>query len=166
LVNNDVPSLPLVEAIAVAKVKAVEESIELCHRLQNEVGSYALMGGTGFEQKDFLTCCKFAEGDSRVLMLKCVPMRPRPSSVVGVANSANGGRMARDRLKLFEKRPPAGNPSSWGEEDRLCAELASKMEAEVKASGDRQRAWDENWEAVYHLAEVYMQRVMRDFMSS
>jgi hypothetical protein len=67
---------------------------------------------------------------------------------------------------LFEKRPPAGNPSSWGEEDRLCAELASKMEAEVEASGDRQRAWDENWEAVYHLAEVYMQRVMRDFMSS
>lgn len=47
----------------VAKVKAVEESIEMCHRLQNEVGSYALMGGTGFEQKDFLTCCKFAEGD-------------------------------------------------------------------------------------------------------
>jgi acyl-CoA oxidase len=51
-------------------VKAVEESIEIAHRLQNEVGSYALMAGTGFDQKDFLTCCKFAEGDSRILMQK------------------------------------------------------------------------------------------------
>ena len=40
-------SLNLVEAIAVAKVKAVEESIALVHRLKNEVGSYALMAGTG-----------------------------------------------------------------------------------------------------------------------
>ena len=32
----------------------MEESIDLCHRLQNEVGSYALMGGTGFEQKVYI----------------------------------------------------------------------------------------------------------------
>ena len=124
----------LVEAIAVCKVKAVEDSISLVHRLKNEVGSYALMAGAGielsfllyaglpiylfrylfiylcvcpsmhlivyiyyqhfsssyltptptltqiwhdvnctvlgFDQSDFLTCCKFAEGDSRVLMQK------------------------------------------------------------------------------------------------
>ena len=29
------------------KVKAVEDSISLVHRLKNEVGSYALMAGAG-----------------------------------------------------------------------------------------------------------------------
>ena len=67
---NKPPGIDLVEAIAVCKVKAVEESIQLCHRLKNDVGSYALMAGTGFENSDFLVCCKFAEGDSRVLMQK------------------------------------------------------------------------------------------------
>ena len=42
------------EAIAVSKVKAVEESIEMSFRLKQEVGSYALMSGNGFEQMDFL----------------------------------------------------------------------------------------------------------------
>jgi hypothetical protein len=58
----------LIEAIATGKVKAVEESISLCFRLKQEVGSYALMNNTGFEHMDFLQCCKFAEGDSRILM--------------------------------------------------------------------------------------------------
>jgi len=35
-----------------------------------QVGSYALMHGTGFELMDMLLCCKFAEGDSRILQLK------------------------------------------------------------------------------------------------
>lgn len=54
LKNNQLPSVELVQAIAVAKVRASEESISLCHRLRNEVGSYALMYGNGFEQSDFL----------------------------------------------------------------------------------------------------------------
>ncbi len=58
-----IPPLPLQQAIAVGKVKAVEGAIALCFNLKQEVGSYALMAGTGFEQIDFLTCCKFAEGD-------------------------------------------------------------------------------------------------------
>ena len=66
--QNHQPTIDLVEAIAVAKVKAVEDSIHFVHRLKNDVGSYALMAHTGFDQADFLTCCKFAEGDSRVLM--------------------------------------------------------------------------------------------------
>jgi len=144
LLKDQAPSLALVDAIAVAKVKAVEDSIEMCHRLQNEVGSYALMANTGFEQRDFLTCCKFAEGDSRVLMLK----------------------MARDRLKQFEKKPPAGDSTLWGMEDQLCSSLAAKMAAEVKASGDKQKAWDDNWKEVYELAEVTMARTMSDFMKA
>jgi len=56
----------------------VETSIDLCFRLKQEVGSFALMDDAGFKHMDFLQCCKFAEGDSRILMQK----------------------MARDRLKV------------------------------------------------------------------
>ncbi|KAJ3325740.1 hypothetical protein HDV06_003510 [Boothiomyces sp. JEL0866] len=68
--KREVPPVSLQESIAVVKVKCVEGAIELCHALKQEVGSYALMAGTGFEQLDFLNCCKFAEGDSRILMQK------------------------------------------------------------------------------------------------
>jgi alkylation response protein AidB-like acyl-CoA dehydrogenase len=68
--NEKIPPLKLQQAIAVCKVKAVEESISLCFSLKQEVGSYALQAGTGFEQLDFLQCTKFAEGDSRILMQK------------------------------------------------------------------------------------------------
>lgn len=87
------PADELVQGIAAAKVKAVETAIELCWRLKQEVGSYALMTGCGFEQLDYLQCCKFAEGDSRILMQK----------------------ISRDRLKAFQKgsRGPE-------EEAKLC----------------------------------------------
>jgi acyl-CoA oxidase len=191
---NKLPSIQLVEAIAVAKVKAVEESIEISHRLQNEVGSYALMAGTGFEQKDFLTCCKFAEGDSRILMQK----------------------MSRDRLKVFEKKQASEDPKTWDAETKLCAELASKIAADAKKCGDKQQvrsfvsavylergrpethqnlervsachctrlsaltrslppslpllprvqAWDDNWEGIYALSEVIMQNTISKYMAS
>jgi len=76
-----IPPGELVEAIAAAKVKAVELAISLCWKLKQEVGSYALMTGCGFEQLDYLQCCKFAEGDSRILMQK----------------------ISRDRVKAFQK---------------------------------------------------------------
>jgi acyl-CoA oxidase len=47
---------------------AVDRSIFYSTALKNECGSYALMAKTGFDQMDFLQCCKFAEGDSRILM--------------------------------------------------------------------------------------------------
>jgi len=138
------PELSLVEAIAVAKVKAVEESIEITHRLQNEVGSYALMVGSGFEQKDFLTMCKFAEGDSRVLMQK----------------------MARDRLRLFEKKQASTDSAAWDAETKQCAALSADLAAMVTKSGaDRQQAWDEKWEDVYALAETIMRNKMESFMT-
>lgn len=43
---------------------------ELAQSLHEQVGSYALMHGTGFELMDMLLCCKFAEGDSRILQMK------------------------------------------------------------------------------------------------
>lgn len=76
------PSVDLIDTVATAKVKCIETTIELCFRLKNEVGSYALMAGTGFERLDYLNCCKFAEGDSRILMQK----------------------MARDRMQAFKKK--------------------------------------------------------------
>merc|ERR1712039_1139368 len=96
-----IPPTELVQAIAVAKVKGVETAISLCFRLKQEVGSYALMGDTGFEQMDFLQCCKFAEGDSRILMQK----------------------MARDRMAIF-KKGQKGNE----QEDVICRELAEALQ--------------------------------------
>ena len=49
----------------------METAIELTFRLKKqEVGSYALMDEASFKNSDFLQCCKFAEGDSRILSQK------------------------------------------------------------------------------------------------
>ena len=45
--------------------RAVDEANEMTHRLRQEVGSYALMAGTGFEHTDFLQCCKLRRGQPR-----------------------------------------------------------------------------------------------------
>eukprot|EP00959_Pyramimonas_sp_CCMP1952_P427252 8948165-Pyramimonas_sp.AAC.1 len=58
--------------------------------------------GSGFEQRDFLTCCKFAEGDTRVLMQK----------------------MSRDRVKAFQQ---GARINENLEETRLCSELVEAM---------------------------------------
>merc|ERR1719233_911898 len=70
LLDNRPLPLRLKRAISCCKVLGVDKSIELCHRLKQEVGSYALMSTSGFGQTDFLQVCKFAEGDSRILQLK------------------------------------------------------------------------------------------------
>jgi len=88
---------PLAQAIAAAKVKCIETCIDLCHKLKQEVGSYALMADTGFERLDYLNCCKFAEGDSRILMQK----------------------IARDRVSAFKRQPDVGST----EELALCKTL-------------------------------------------
>lgn len=102
LVAQTIPDTELVNAVAAAKVKAVETAIEVCWKLKQEVGSYALMAGSGFEQLDYLQCCKFAEGDSRILMQK----------------------MSRDRVKAFQKghRGPE-------EEAKLCEILAKTSDS-------------------------------------
>jgi len=125
------PPVGLTDAIAVCKVKAVEDSIEFVQRLQNEVGSYALMKGSGFEQRDFLTCCKFAEGDSRVLMQK----------------------MSRDRVKQFTSSKGSQGPGSE-QERALCADLA----AALRTGGPG--AWDDNYTKVYALAGLIIERTV------
>jgi len=134
------PPEELAHMIATAKVKAVEHSIELCWRLKQEVGSYALMGDAGFGSMDFLQCCKFAEGDSRVLMLK----------------------MARDRLRRFGKEAKAGAPRAVGEEEEtaLCEQLARSLGAARGDKAAEARIFDDEWRTVYSLAEAVMARTM------
>ena len=62
LVSDELPSDDLIDSIATCKIQAVERSIDLCFRLKQEVGSFALMDDAGFKHMDFLQCCKFAEG--------------------------------------------------------------------------------------------------------
>ncbi|KAH8094274.1 acyl-CoA oxidase [Aureococcus anophagefferens] len=136
-----VPDEELAHAIATAKVKAVEHSIDLAWRLKQEVGSYALMGSSGFKHLDFLNCCKFAEGDSRILMQK----------------------MARDRVRKFAADLKAGAADDGTEEARLAGELAAAL---APARGDKaQQAalWDEHDLLVYALAEQMMDRTIREF---
>ena len=101
------------------------------------------MGTSGFVHLDFLNCCKFAEGDSRILMQK----------------------MARDRLRRAIKEQKAGltPPASHAAELQLCAELGKAMAA---AKGDKRREaelWDEHWQTVYALAEATMARTLDEF---
>ncbi|KNC78897.1 hypothetical protein SARC_08691 [Sphaeroforma arctica JP610] len=143
LKKHELPSLKLIESIACAKVLGVEQSIELTHRLKQEVGSYALMAETGFEQLDFLQCCKFAEGDSRILMQK----------------------MARDRMRIFTKKQQQVDNSD--PELKLCGEIAAGMATALKQNGgDKQAAWDDQWVNTYDLARATMKRTMADFMAN
>jgi len=98
--NDTIPDENLVEQVACLKVKAIETTIKYCFRLKQEVGSYALMAGTGFEKMDYLQCCKFAEGDSRILMQK----------------------ISRDRLLAFSKKQEGAK-----EEVALCGVLGQKL---------------------------------------
>ena len=87
---------------------------------------------------------KFAEGDSRVLMLK----------------------MARDRVRRAAKDLKAGKAPPAGQEDE-AARAAALLAALAPAKGDKAaeaRLWDENWREVYALAETMMARTMAEVM--
>ncbi len=118
-----------------SKVKAIEGSIALCFALKQEVGSYALMAGSGFEQMDFLQCCKFAEGDSRILMQK----------------------MARDLVRA------GGAKATAGELAALKTLKGALMAAVQTTGGDKAAAWDLCFVQVYALAEAHMAGVMEKF---
>ena len=141
LKENSMPNIDLIEAIAVAKVKAVEESIEMTFRLKQEVGSYALMEGSGFEQMDFLQCCKFAEGDSRILMLK----------------------MARDRLSKYQRKMKKGDDSSSSGttddlEDEQCRIIMDTMKAADGAANNVG-----TYKEMNKLAEMTMERILTQY---
>ncbi|KAJ8604309.1 hypothetical protein CTAYLR_002552 [Chrysophaeum taylorii] len=134
------PSPSLANAIATAKVRAVEAAIDLCWRLKNDVGSYALMADSGFKHLDFVSCCKFAEGDSRILMQK----------------------MARDQMRLHANGSIHADPIVVDASARLADALAP-------AKGNKQLQadlWDENYALVYALADALMDATMRDVLAN
>ena len=138
-----IPSAALTQAIAVAKIKAVETAIDLAFRLKQEVGSYALMSGTGFDNTDFLQCCKFAEGDSRILSQK----------------------LARDCFTAFQQNDLE---SATGVKSEIELDLCQRIDEVIKDARranpriDKIEAWDCAWRDVYRLAEVMCERIMHE----
>lgn len=139
LTTGEIPSSDLVERIAVAKIVSVETSIKLCFELKQEVGSYGLMYGTLFEHIDFLQCCKFAEGDSRILSQK----------------------IARDTMKKFNK-----NKSAISNQGVLnaCSALAQSM-SKTKESNFLKN-WNLNYDKVYGLAEAVQEMHIESALQS
>jgi len=119
LQNDTVPPVALQDSIACAKIASSEMSIDLCFRLKQDVGSYALMGGTGFDNMDFLQCCKFAEGDSRILMQKLARDRVKASKQVG---------SEKEIALAAELKTIAGQgPAAWDENHDKVYDLAWMM---------------------------------------
>ena len=141
-----IPDDDLVDAISVCKIRCIDAAIEATHALRKEVGSFALMHGSGFELADMLLCCKFAEGDSRILQQK----------------------LARDRLRALQRRGLVGAaadallPGPDAAEARAALRLARAL---APAGRDRDKlaaAMDANWREVYELAELVADRHIRD----
>ena len=138
LVKRQIPPLKLQQAIAVGKVRCLEDSIALCHSLKQEVGSYALMAGTGFEQLDFLQCCKFAEGDSRILMQKMA------RDIFGRGASTTEEKQALKNLQVsIDNHVKSGLSKSqaWDKSFELVYELAEvHMQGVLKAVLSKSKA--------------------------
>ena len=132
--EDAIPSARLQRAIAVAKIQCVETSIDLCHRLKQEVGSYALMESSGFISLDFLSCCKFAEGDSRILLLKLAR-----DTIRAAAKGKQGARLPADEMAL-------------------CLRVG----AAVKRRG-QQEGFNKEWRSVYALAWKVANRTLYEW---
>ena len=140
-----IPDAPLVEAIAVAKIRAIAVATERAHALRQEVGSYALMGHTGFELADMFLCCKFAEGDSRILQQK----------------------LARDRLKALQRGGVAGAAAAIARGEWREVVAAAALGRTLAAAGRDDpaalsAAWDGAWREVYALADLVADRYERE----
>jgi len=134
--QGTIPDEDLVEAIAVCKVRNIDVATEMEHRLEQEVGSYALMADSGFIYKDMLLCCKFAEGDSRILMQK----------------------MARDELKKAQKKGVASliMKDIITQRDPVLRDKAIKtfhLARALQAASSMAEGFETEWEKVYALAD-------------
>ena len=112
--------------------------------LARQVGSYALMHATGFELVDMLLCCKFAEGDSRILQQK----------------------LTRDRLKRLQRGGVRGMASALLSSDLrnetvAAISLARKLQPAGRDAQKLGKAMDDNWRQVYDLADMIAARHVR-----
>lgn len=112
------PPIKLQDSIACAKIAACETCIDLSFRLRQDVGSFALMNDTsfGFGDSDFLQACKFAEGDSRVLLQKLARDRVKAKKQVG---SEQEQSMASELQKIAGQ-----GPAAWDENFQMVYDLA------------------------------------------
>lgn len=133
--RGTIPPADLVEAVSVCKVRDIDVATRMEHRLEQEVGSYALMAESGFIYKDMLLCCKFAEGDSRILMQK----------------------MARDELKYAQKRGLFALLREVAfQRDPILREKAWKtfgLARRLRAAPSLAIGFEREWEMVYGLAD-------------
>jgi len=129
--SDQTPSSDLVDAIATCKVLAVEDSIKACFQLKQEVGSYALMHDSGFKHMDFLQCCKFAEGDSRILMQKMARDEYK-RYLKGNGNELAQCSMLEAKLSSHEGLSPT---EAWNEEWRDVYALAEAVMQRVELKG-------------------------------
>lgn len=146
LKNDIIPSAELIDMIAVAKIRCISVALNRCHALRMECGSFALMHGTGFELSDMLLCCKFAEGDSRILQMK----------------------LSRDRLKMLKKDGlfSAMLSALTSEESRVAVQLAQKLGPAGRDIDKMRKAMDENWELFYRLSEIIEERHIKTLKGS
>lgn len=143
--SGTIPDDDLVDAIAVCKIRGIEVAIECIHRLRLEVGSYALTSNTGFDLMDMFLCCKFAEGDSRILQMK----------------------LSRDRLKRLKKdgvfsTVVASIMSDEAEESRTALSLARKLAPAGRDMKKMSNLMTEHWEEFYALADHVADRIIRE----
>ena len=144
--EGTIPDEELVDAISVCKIRCIDVAIQRVHALRQEVGSYALMHDTGFELVDMFLCCKFAEGDSRILQQK----------------------LMRDRLKRMKKEGAAStlvkaiNPFSAEQaEASVALQLGQKLQSAGRDRKKMASLMNEHWEQVYELAEKVQERIIR-----
>lgn len=179
LSESRIPSAELVEAIAVCKIRGVGLATELCFKLQQEVGSFALLAGGGFEHLDMLLCCKFAEGDERILMQKMARdrLKQAPGGGLGrwfelgveLMGDAPRRREAMKALQLAlamrKNRSNVRTRTQKHNQEQLhdvvgleactgATEAACKQEAKAAMVA----AWTDSWEEVYELAGAICDR--------
>ena len=89
--RSTIPNDRLVERIATAKVRCIEDSMEIQHKMEAEVGSYALMSLSGFQYKG-----KFRAKREITLIARGMKLT-RPCSHAPIAALL----LARVRAKIF-----------------------------------------------------------------
>ena len=143
--EGTIPPPDLVDKISVAKIRAIDTSLRRAYALRVEVGSYALMHGTGFELVDMLLCCKFAEGDSRILQMKLMRDRLKRVKCEGLLATLAGGL--------------AGGVAGL-REAATALRLARALGAAGKDLDAVADVLDGRWEDVYALAEMVEARTL------
>jgi acyl-CoA oxidase len=146
LKHGTIPDEDLVDAISVCKIRCIDVAIQRVHALRMEVGSYALMHDTGFELVDMFLCCKFAEGDSRILQQKLTRDRLKKLRDDGVMSTA---------LKAL-------NPMDLESTEASTALfLGQKLAPAAKDRKKMAKLMDEHWEDIYKLADQVAARHIR-----